>query len=172
MRKATDLLMRHLPLWISVAALVMVCWGPITNVVASTIGKPGGAASNYQTIEDDGVAVTQRPIFNIIGGTVADDAGNSRTNITFAAGGNVTTSATLTAGLPVIGNAGVDVDIGTRSGNTTEYATSDSTLANGNCVEVDANGNLTDSGAACGGGGGAQVYDITAPPSAGWSWLN
>jgi len=47
-----------------------------------------GAGGFYQTIQDEGVGVTQRPIFNFIGaGVVAtDDAGNNRTNVTITAG--------------------------------------------------------------------------------------
>lgn len=153
------LLLGHLPVVICAFAVGVVCWGPVVSVYASYVTKPGGAASFYQTIEDDGVAVTQRPTFNIIGGTVADDAGNSRTNITLAGGGNVTTSATLTTGLPVVGNGTVDVDIGTRSGNTTEYMNGDGGgYTSGNCAEFDANGNITDSGAGCGSGGGVSGW--------------
>lgn len=163
MRKTIDPIMRHFPIWIALAALGMACWGPVERVYASYINKPGGGSgSNYQTIEDEGVALTQRPTFNFIGGTIAatDDAGNNRTNVTVsgAGSGNVTTSATLTAGLPVIGNGTVDVDIGTRSGNTTEYMNGDGGgYGSGNCAEFDANGNITDSGAGC--GGGSSVID-------------
>lgn len=175
MRKTIDPIMRHFPIWIALAALGMACWGPVERVYASYINKPGGGSgSNYQTIEDEGVALTQRPTFNFIGGTIAatDDAGNNRTNVTVsgAGSGNVTTSATLTAGLPVIGNGTVDVDIGTRSGNTTEYMNGDGGgYGSGNCAEFDANGNITDSGAACGGSGslsGWVLVDTDTPAAA------
>lgn len=68
--------------------------------------------------------------------------------------GNVTTSATLTAGLPLIGNGGVDVATGTKSGNTTKFTTTTGALTSGHCVQIDASGNLVDSGGVCGGGGG------------------
>ena len=54
-------------------------------VAYSVVGGGGGAASNgYTTIQDEGIALTQRNILNFIGDTVtaADDAGNTRTNVT------------------------------------------------------------------------------------------
>jgi hypothetical protein len=64
------------------------------------IGDGTGAASTfYQTIQDAGTPVTQRPTFNFVDGsnatvTVADDAGNNRTNITVAASTTIDASAT------------------------------------------------------------------------------
>lgn len=76
------------------------------------------------------------------------------------AAGNVTSGATLSAGEPVIGNGGVDVTSGTRSGNTTEFATSSGAKIADNCAKWDANGNRIDAGTACGGGGGASSTNI------------
>lgn len=42
----------------------------------------------------------------------------------------------------------------TYTGNTTKLATSTGALTNGHCVQIDASGNLVDSGGVCGGGGG------------------
>lgn len=45
------------------------------------------SAAAYSTIQDEGVSLTQRAILNFVGAavTAADDAGNTRTNVTFAA---------------------------------------------------------------------------------------
>lgn len=57
--------------------------------------------------------------------------------------------ASFTANLPILGNGAGNLIQGTRSGNTTQFATSTGTLTNGNCVKFDANGNLADAGFAC-----------------------
>lgn len=45
------------------------------------------SASAYATIQDEGTPLTQRSVLNFVGAavTAADDAGNTRTNVTFAA---------------------------------------------------------------------------------------
>jgi hypothetical protein len=56
-----------------------------------------GAASGYDTIQEEGVAVTQRTILNFIGATVtaADDAGNTRTNVTITSGSSTNAFETI-----------------------------------------------------------------------------
>lgn len=46
----------------------------------------GSVGAAYSTIQEEGVSLTQRSILNFVGSaaTAADDAGNSRTNVTFA----------------------------------------------------------------------------------------
>lgn len=53
---------------------------------------------------------------------------------------------------------------GSRSGTTTTFATTTGTLTSGDCVSIDANGNLQSAGAACssGGGGSGTVNTGTA----------
>lgn len=69
--------------------------------------------------------------------------------------GTVThTAGALTANLPVFGNAGNDIKVGTISGNTTQLVSTTGTLTAGNCVKIDAAGNFVDNGATCAGGGG------------------
>jgi hypothetical protein len=46
--------------------------------------------------------------------------------------------------------------VGSRSGNTTTFATTTGTLTNGHCVSIDASANLVDNGSACGSGGGGS----------------
>lgn len=73
---------------------------------------------------------------------------------TFTGSGTMTSSGALTANMPVIGGgAGAVVGVGTVSGNTTKFATMSGSITSGNCVKVDASGNLVDFGGACGGTG-------------------
>ena len=91
------------------------------------------------------------PTFPItVGGTV-----NSGGIPYFSGATTESSSAALTANNPVIGGgAGVAPSSGTRTGNTTVFATSTGALTNGHCLQVDANGNVVDSGSTnCGGGG-------------------
>lgn len=46
---------------------------------------------------------------------------------------------------------------GSLSGNGAKFATTTGVLVNGNCVNIDANGNLVDAGVTCGAGGGAPT---------------
>lgn len=67
-----------------------------------------------------------------------------------------TGAATFTANAPLIGNGTSAITQGSRSGNTTTFATATGALTNGHCVSIDSSGNLIDAGGACttGGGGG------------------
>ena len=77
-----------------------------------------------------------------------------------AQGGGITG---YTPNLPFIGSAGGGLAQGTRSGNTTAFATANGTLTNGHCVSIDASGNFVDAGGACTtGGGGGTVSSGTA----------
>lgn len=67
-----------------------------------------------------------------------------------------------TAGLPFIGGAVGDGPAqGSRSGNTTEFATWTGTKTSGNLVNLDANGNIKDSGVSSAGGGGAIQINLS-----------
>lgn len=79
-----------------------------------------------------------------------------------AGSGTVTHTGTLTANLPIIGNGSADITTGTRSGNTTEFATISGALTSGNCIKSDASGNLVDAAATCGGGGGGTGSSRTS----------
>jgi len=74
----------------------------------------------------------------------------------FSSAAALSSSAVLTANLPVIGGgAGAAPSVGSVSGNTTKFATvNTTTFVSGNCVQVDASSNLTTAAAACGTGGG------------------
>ncbi len=90
------------------------------------------------------------------------DVSHGGTNITsgtaggvlaFTASGVIASSGALTSGLPVIGGGTSVPSVGTVSGNTTKFATMSGSITSGNCVKVDASGNLVDFGGACGGSG-------------------
>lgn len=65
-----------------------------------TVTISGGGASGYQTIQEEGSGLTQRNTVNFIGSgiTAADDAGNTRTNITLDALLNAIADVTATSG--------------------------------------------------------------------------
>lgn len=63
------------------------------------------------------------------------------------------TSSSLTAGNPVIGGGGSPLSSGSRSGNTTTFATVSGPIPAGNIAVADGNGNLVNGGSPAGGGG-------------------
>ena len=77
--------------------------------------------------------------------------------------------SSFTSNTPLIGNGSSAISQGTVSGNTTKFATVSGSLTSTHCVNIDANGNLTDAGAACGSGGSAtavqEVPTGTCPTS-------
>ena len=73
--------------------------------------------------------------------------------ITVPNGGTGQTS--FTTNLPLIGNGTGALGQGTRSGNTTDFATTTGTLTNGHCITIDTSGNLIDAGFACNTGSGS-----------------
>ena len=70
------------------------------------------------------------------------------------AGTDYAAATTGSANTPLFNNGSGGFTNGTRSGNTTEVATASGTLTSGDCAKFDANGNVVDNGATCGGGGG------------------
>ncbi len=81
-------------------------------------------------------------------------AGTAGGILGFTASGVLASSALLTANMPLIGGgAAATPSVGTVSGNTTKFATMSGSITSGNCVKVDASGNLVDFGGACGGSG-------------------
>lgn len=84
------------------------------------------------------------------------------------AGGSLTVASTTISGgttsTPLLNVGGVLAN-GTRSGNTTSFATTTGTLTSQNCVKFDASGNLADAGAVCG-SGSTFIYDTVAAATA------
>jgi hypothetical protein len=84
------------------------------------------------------------------GSTTGTFIGNLTGNVTGTASGNTTNGSALTANLPVIGAGLNAIAVGTRTGNTTQFATSTGSHTSGNCAEWDASGNVVQSSGACG----------------------
>lgn len=118
------------------------------NVTAGAGGGGGTVTS---------VALAMPGIFTVSGspvtttGTLTATASGTSGGIPyFSSGTALASSAALTANLPVIGGgAGAAPTVGTRSGNTTAFATVTGTLTSGRCVQIDANGNFVQASAAC-----------------------
>lgn len=91
-----------------------------------------------------------------IGGTGATTASGARTNLGLAAVAASGSASDLATG--TLGSARLPSPFtsGTASGNTSKFATVSGTLAAGNCLQIDSSGNIMDSGAACGAGGGGS----------------
>jgi hypothetical protein len=94
-----------------------------------TITGSGGGGTNYQTMQEEGTGLTQRPTFNFIGttATAADDLPNTRTNITFDSDVDALASSTTT-GLYVI------TGTGTSATRTLTAPAAGITVTNGNGV--------------------------------------
>ncbi len=113
--------------------------GPTTGSAAAPTFRavvpadlPLGSSSAFGAVKVDNTTITASAgVISAVGG------GGS---------GTVTNTGTLTANLPVFGNGGVDVIIGSRSGNTTEVATVSGSLTSGNVTKSDASGNIVDGG--------------------------
>ncbi len=69
-----------------------------------------------------------------------------------------------TSGTPLLSGGGgaAPMTYGTLSGNTSAFATKSGSWTTGNCVSVDASGNLVDNGTPCGTGGAGTVTSSTA----------
>lgn len=86
----------------------------------------------------------------------------------FSSASTWASSALLTANLPVIGGgAGAAPTVGTRSGNTTEFATVTGSTPSGNCAKWDASGNVVDAGSPCGSSSGTVTSISTTSPITG-----
>lgn len=112
----------------------------------ATIGGGGGGGSGTVTEVDTSAPITGGPI------TVSGTVGCATC---------VTSAAALTANLPMIGAGSQASAVGTRSGNTTEFATVSGALTSGNCLKSDASGNVVDNGSACGSGGAGTVTSVS-----------
>ncbi len=128
--------------------------GTSTSGTVTTVGFTGGLIS---------VATpTTTPAFTV--------AGTSGGIPYFSSASTWASSGVIGANLPLFGGgAGAAPIAGTRTGNTTEVATSTGTQTSGNCVSIDANGNHIDAGIPCSGAGGVAVisppYLVTPGPT-------
>ncbi len=128
-----------------------------SNGTTASWAAGGTINSLTQTFTGGLISVSGSPVTTSSGTLALTVAGTSGGIPYFSSSSTWASSAALTAGLPVIGGgAGVAPTVGTvtSTNGSTLFATSTGTLTNGHCITIDANHNLIDSGAACGGGGG------------------
>jgi len=118
------------------------------------------------------VGLTMPAVFTVTGSPVTSSgtlavaaAGNSGGIPYFSSATTMVSSGALTLNTPVLGGgAGGAPTSGTRSGNTTAFATTAGALTNTHCVSIDANGNFVDNGSACGtSSGGVTSVGLTMP---------
>ncbi len=126
------------------------CDGVTTSCAADgTITATAGGTAGINQLTND---VTAGPGNGAQAATVTAVGGKS-----LVLGGAFSTAAALaigagTTGAPAYWSDSTHISAGTRSGNTTSFATTSGTLTSGHCLQIDASGNITDAGAACGGG--------------------
>lgn len=126
------------------------------NFLASSSGTAGmncGVGTTPSSPLDGDIWCTTSGMFvRINGSTIA--LGTAGGTLAVTAGGTGQTS--FTANLPILGNGTSALAQGTRSGNTTQFATVTGTLTSGDCLSYDASGNIHSAGVgACGGSGGS-----------------
>ena len=102
--------------------------------------QPAAASGFYQTIEDEGIAVTQRPTFNFIGAGVSavDNPGQNRTDVTIiGGGGEANTGANVGAGTGLVfrDKTGVTLNFKSLIGGTNVTVTN-----NADDITIDASG--------------------------------
>lgn len=134
---------------------------------AAACGSGGGSGS----VTSVGLSVPATSILGVTGSPVTSTGtlgltttGTSGGVPYFFSGSVLKTSAALTANLPVIGGgAGAAPAVGTRTGNTTQFATSTGSKTTNNLAKWDADGNIVDAGISSVGAGGGEI-----PLAIGW----
>ncbi len=169
-----------------------VCLSSTSTKPGVTIDNVGGATGNF-TITTNGVDATLAtitapttngsaacfnaagaltdcagtPITSIIAGTGIGVSGTTAVTVSLTTPVAVTNGGTgatsYVASLPLIGAGSAALSQGTRSGNTTSFATTTGSMTSGDCVSIDGSGNLIAAGGPCTvGGGGGTVTSSTA----------
>lgn len=122
----------------------------ILSGTGSSCGAGSGSVTSVALASASNVAciVSGSPV-TTTGTLTCTPAGTSGGVPYFSSASALSSSAALTANLPVIGGgAGAAPAVGTRSGNTTAYVTTTGSQTSGDVVSVDANGNHIASGTA------------------------
>jgi hypothetical protein len=114
--------------------------------------QPQAAAGTYNFNLPTAAGSSGQPLLSGGGGAAAMTFG------TLGVGGGGTGATTFSANAPLIGNGASAIATGTVSGNTTKFVSTAGTLTSGDCVKIDASGNMIDAGAACGISGGTANY--------------
>lgn len=117
-----------------------------SNISSGTLAAArGGAGTITGALKGNGSGVVSQAAC----ADLSNGAASCSTDTTNAS--NISSGTLNTARLPS------PFTSGTASGNTTTFATTTGTLTSGNCVQIDASGNLVDSGGLCGGSGSVSV---------------
>ena len=165
--------------------------GPCSTLNPSTIGylayytgatTLSGSALTAANLTALGVASGAGAVV-LNGGALGTPSSGSAANLTSIPMGNAsgvlgvanggTGAATLTIGVPILGNGTGAVTSGTVAGNTTKFATVNGSLTPTYCLAADANGNVVSAAGTCstGGGGGTvssgNQYALAYYPSLG-----
>ena len=111
-----------------------------SNIAGTLSVSAGGTGTATATGSAGSVVLSISP--TIITPTIASFANAAHDHSNAAGGGNISTTAVASAN---------------KTGAGTKFATGTGTYTSGDCVKVDANGNLVDSGSACGSGGGTYT---------------
>jgi len=138
-----------------------------TNLTAT---GGGGGGSYYQTVESNGVPVTQQPTINFIGATVANNSGSSRTDVTIQGGPTVLATATTSQAPSAAAWTIQPVD--TSSGSVTVTANASSAVGAIFQIPDAASGGSFGTNAMTFNGGGYNVddpYNASAAPASTWS---
>ena len=131
-----------------------------SSAASAGLNIPQGTAPSSPVNGD--IWATSAGVFAYINGsTVGPFGAGLAGTVTVPQGG--TGQTTFTSNLPLIGNGAGAIAQGTRSGNTTSFATTSGVMTSGNCVSIDGSGNLVAAGGACttGGGGGTVASSTT-----------
>ena len=114
----------------------------VTSTVATTLANSDIRAGQLVKVCYDG---TNMQMSSMLGNTATADPDT------------VTSAATLTSGVPMIGNGSKSITTGTRGGNTTEFATISGTKTTNKQLAFDASGNIIASATDIGGSGSGEV---------------
>lgn len=130
-------------------------WQNAANLIAGDLQTSGAALVTYDGTNFDLTTVGNTPTTGTVTNVATSSpiTGGAITSTgTIACATCVTSAGSLTANLPVIGAGGQASAVGTRTGNTTQFASWTGATTAAKCVDTDGSGNLQVTAADCGGG--------------------
>lgn len=146
---------------------MMACTDPTSGGgLAATVGSfclgTTGIYRKFSTGATDWTPIALSTPVTVPNGGTGLSSGTSGGVPYYNSSTTIASSGALTANLPVIGGgAGNPPTSGTRTGNTTEFASWTGTKTSGACVEIDASGNLYAESGGCSVSGGAITIPFT-----------